>query len=73
MENKMTVSIKHNLTFVTDLDETHPTAILLLSLSTDEQVLFLEGMLQAVVAPRIQPILDEVNEGSSFALLKVAE
>lgn len=69
----MTVSIKHNLAFVTDLDETHPTAKRLLALSSTEQVDFLEGMLQALIAPRIQPALDEINAGSTFALLKVAE
>lgn len=66
-------TIKHNLTFVTEVDETHPTGIRLLSLEKEMQVTFLEGMLKELVAPRIQPALDEINEGGSWAILKVAE
>jgi hypothetical protein len=33
----------------------------------------LEGLLKEVLAPMIQPALDEVNEGNSWATLKVAE
>ena len=68
---KMTVSINHNLTFTTELDENHPVAQGLLSLSYENQVAMLEGMLKALVAPAIQPILDEINEGNTYALLKV--
>jgi hypothetical protein len=66
-------TITHNLTFVTEIDETHPTAIRLLSLENEMQVAFLEGMLKEVLAPRIQPALDEINEGGSWAILKVAD
>jgi hypothetical protein len=31
----------------------------------------LEGMLKELVVPKLKPILDEVNEGNSYALLKV--
>jgi hypothetical protein len=67
------VKIEHNLTFVTELDETHPVAIRLLSLEKEMQVTFLERMLKEMLAPRIQPALDEINEGGSYAILKVAE
>jgi hypothetical protein len=67
------VQIAHNLTFVTELDETHPTAIRLLSLPHEMQAPFLELMLKEMLAPRIQPALDELNEGNSWATLKVAE
>jgi hypothetical protein len=67
------VLIQHSLKFVTELDETHPTAITLLNLEKEMQVEMLEGMLKEMLAPRIQPALDEVNEGSSWAVLKVAE
>jgi hypothetical protein len=67
------VNIEHTLTFVTELDETHPTAIRLLSLPEEMQVPFLERMLKEMLAPRIQPALDELNEGNSWATLKVAE
>jgi len=67
----MTISIQHSLEFVTELDETNPTARRLLALSNDEQVELLEGMLKALVAPQLQPILDELNEGNTYATLKV--
>jgi hypothetical protein len=33
----------------------------------------LEAMLKELLAPRIQPALDELNENNHFAVLKVAE
>ena len=67
------VLIEHSLKFVTELDETHPTAITLLNLEKEMQIEMLESMLKEMLAPLIQPALDEVNEGSSWAVLKVAE
>ena len=69
----MTVSVKHNLEFVTEFDETHPIAKRLLSLSNSEQVEILAGMLKNLVAPHIQPLLDEINENGTYAILKVAD
>lgn len=66
-------TITHSLQFITELDETNPTAIRLLSLPDKMQVHFLESMLKELLAPMIQPALDEINEGNSWALLKVAE
>ena len=66
-------TITHSLQFITELDETNPTAIRLLSLPDEMQVLMLEGMLKELLAPMIQPALDEINEGNSWAILKVAE
>jgi hypothetical protein len=66
-------TITHSLQFVTELDETNPTAIRLLSLPDEMQVLMLEGMLKELLAPMIQPAIDELNAGNSFATLKVAE
>jgi hypothetical protein len=67
------VLIEHNLRFVTEFDETHPTAIRLLNLEKEMQVKMLEGLLKEVLAPMIQPALDEINAGGSYAILKVAE
>jgi len=67
------VKVEHSLKFVTEFDETHPVAIRLLSLEKEMQVKFLESMLKEMLAPRIQPALDEINEGGSYAILKVAE
>jgi hypothetical protein len=67
------VKVEHSLKFVTEFDETHPVAIRLLSLEKEMQVTFLERMLKEMLAPRIQPALDEINEGGSYAILKVAD
>lgn len=67
------VTINHSLQFVTELDETHPVAKQLLALPTIDQVAMLESMLKQLLAPRIQPMLDELNAGNSYATLKVAE
>jgi hypothetical protein len=45
----------------------------LLSLSQMDQVELLESMLKDLLAPRIQPALDEINERGTYAILKVAE
>lgn len=65
------ISIEHSLKFVTTLDENDPTAKRLLALSHDDQVGMLEGLLKAVIAPRLAPILKDVNEGNSWATLEV--
>ena len=65
-------TITHSLQFITELDETNPTAIRLLALPEQMQVQMLEGMLKELLAPMIQPALDEVNAGNSWATLKVA-
>ena len=67
------VKIEHYLKFVTEVDETHPVSQRLLQLSEIEQVQLLESMLKQLVAPRIQPALDEINERGTYAILKVAD
>jgi hypothetical protein len=66
------VLIEHSLKFVTELDETSPTAIRLLNLEKTMQVEMLEGLLKELLAPMIQPALDEINAGNSWATLRVA-
>ena len=66
-------TITHSLQFVTELDETDPTAIRLLSLPEQMQIEMLESMLKELLAPYLKPELDRINEGNSWALLKVAE
>jgi hypothetical protein len=65
--------INHSLNFVTELDENDPTAQRLLALPEADQIFMLEGMLKDILLPKIKPIIDEVNAGASWALLKVAE
>ena len=65
--------IEHSLKFITELDENDPTAKRLLSLPKQSQIAMLEGMLKQIIAPKLKPILDEVNANNSFALLRVVE
>ena len=65
-------NIEHSLKFVTELDETNPTAQRLLSMPEPMQIAMLEGMLKEMILPAIQPVIDEINEGGSWAILKVA-
>ena len=66
-------TIKHSLQFVTEVDETNPTAQQLLALPEQTQIMFLEGMLKSILVPALKPAIDKVNEGGSWAILKVAE
>jgi hypothetical protein len=66
-------TIQHSLHFITEVDETHPTAMQLLELDSEVQIHFLESLLKELIAPALKPALDEVNKGNSWALLKVAE
>jgi hypothetical protein len=45
----------------------------LLALENEMQIVMLEGMLKDLLAPKIQPVLDELNERGTYAILKVAE
>jgi hypothetical protein len=67
------VKIEHYLKFVTEVDETHPVGMRLMQLSEIDQVQLLESMLKELIAPRIQPALDEINERGTYAILKVAD
>jgi hypothetical protein len=65
--------IEHNLKFVTEFKSGHPVTAEVMALDESTRILMLEGMLKDLIAPRLQPILDEVNENASYAILKVAE
>jgi hypothetical protein len=65
--------IEHNLKFVTDFQDDHPVTIQMLNLPESMRIQMLESMLKDLVAPRLKPILDEINAGGSYAILKVAE
>ena len=67
------VKVEHSLKFVTEVDETHPIGMQLLALSESMRVTMLESMLKDLLAPRIQPALDEINENGTYAILKVAD
>jgi hypothetical protein len=65
-------SVEHSLKFVTEFDETHPIAQRFLSLDEQSQIAMLESMLKDLLVSAIQPVIDHINEGGSYAILKVA-
>jgi hypothetical protein len=65
--------IKHSLHFVIELDESNENAKELLALPEKIQIEKLEQGLQALVAPKLKLILDELNANNSWAKLKVVE
>jgi hypothetical protein len=67
----MTISIEHNLKFVTEFDETHPVAQRALALPQSELVTILEGMLKDLLVPALLPEINKINENGSYAILKV--
>ena len=64
--------IEHSLRFVTEFDETHPVAQRFFQLDERSQIAMLESMLKELIVPAIQPAIDEINAGGSYAILKVA-
>lgn len=66
------MKIQHSLQFVTEFKEGHPVTEQVMALPESMRIEMLEGMLKSLIAPRLQPILDEVNENASYAILKVA-
>jgi hypothetical protein len=66
-------TVEHSLRFITELDETNPTAQRLLALDKDMQAELLEGMLHSLLVPDIMPLIDNLNQGNSYAILKVVK
>jgi hypothetical protein len=67
------VQIPHSLHFITEVDETHPVGMQLVNLEKEMQIVMLESMLKDLIAPKLGPILDEINANGSYAILKVAD
>ena len=67
------IAIEHTLKFVTEIDETNPTGARLLALDKYSQIEMLEGALKSMVLPAIVPVLEHINAGGSWAIVKVAE
>jgi len=67
------VSVEHSIKFVTEFDETHPISQRFLQLEDSAQVEMLEGMLKALVLPAIEPLIENINENGSYAILKVVK
>jgi len=67
------MKIEHNLKFVTEFAEGHPVTATMSALPETLRIQMLESMLKDLIAPKLVPILDEINAGGSYAILKVAE
>jgi hypothetical protein len=65
------ITFEHNLKFVTEMKEDHPHTIQLLNMDEDLRTELLESILREMLAPVIQPAIDELNAGGSYATLKV--
>jgi hypothetical protein len=65
--------IPHSLQFVTEIDESHPNATIIQNMPEQYRQIMFEQMLVDLVAPRLQPILDELNANNSWAILRVAD
>ena len=65
------IKVEHSLNFITEFDETHPVAQRFLQLTKYDQIAMLEGMLKQLILPAIQPAIEEINAGGSYAILKV--
>jgi len=67
------VKIPHSLHFITEVDETHPVGMQLLALPEQMQTVMLESMLKDLLTPALGPVLEEINERGTYAILKVAD
>jgi hypothetical protein len=67
------MKIEHNLKFVTEFADNHPITQQMLNLPESMRIQMLESMLKDLIAPKLGPILDEINAGGSYAILKVAD
>jgi hypothetical protein len=65
--------VENNLKFVTEFADNHPVTAQILNMDESARIFMLESMLKDLVGSRLQPILDEINAGGSYAILKVAE
>jgi hypothetical protein len=65
--------IKHSLQFETVIDETSEAYFTLQKMPQDFVDSMFATMLKDLVAPRLEPILKELNENGTFAILRLAE
>ena len=66
----MTISIEHSVNFVTEFDESHPITQRLLN-TVENPSKFLSDMLAELLLT--EGFIQKVNEGGSYAILKVVK
>jgi hypothetical protein len=67
------VELKHSLNFVSEIDENSRLGKMLISLPADKQKAMLEDALKDAILPTLLPELKRINEGASWAILKVVK
>ena len=65
--------IKHSLDFETVIAEDSEAFQTIKNMPESYVKIIFEQMLKDLVAPRLAPILDELNKNGSFAILRLAE
>jgi hypothetical protein len=66
-------SIKHSIKLETVVDEKSEVGMQLLALPTVLRNAMLNQMVNDLLVPRIEPILKELNDNGSYAILKVRQ
>ena len=66
-------TIKHTLKLETVLDEKSVVGSQLLAMPASKRNAILNEMVNDLLLPRLQPVLDELNEHGSYAILKVRQ
>jgi hypothetical protein len=66
-------SIKHSIKLETVLDENSEVGMRLLALPTEIRNTMLNEMVNDLLVPQLQPILDKLNKNGSYAILKVRQ
>jgi len=65
--------IKHSLDFETVIAEDSEAFQTIKNMPESYVKIIFEQMLKDLVAPRLAPILDELNKNGTFAILRLAE
>ena len=65
--------ITHSLNFETVIDEDSDAYQTILNMPEDFVQTMFENMLKELVAPRLEPVLEELNANGSWAILRLAE
>lgn len=64
-------TIKHALLLETVIDETHEVSAKLWALPPKVRVKFINQMVNDLIVTKLEPILNDLNKGGSFAIIKV--
>ena len=66
-------TIKHSIKLETVIDENSEVGARLLALPVALRTLMLNEMVNDLLVPRIEPILEDLNKHGSYAILKVRQ